>query len=400
MKGHIQRLVQDSLHGSVLKLLALGARLAFFVLVIPRLPSGVLSGYMFANSVAVMGATILILGLDEELPRIIGGSVARARAYIRWFYLLSALGLSGLAALIALPSLNLAIIVFLLAVSAGRILAGIIRSIDPRINEQIQNLPWVAFIAVVYIFRIDQTVLLIAVMAGAFLLVQYLGAYLVLSRDDFSETVPPVSLVALVRHGLKYGSSRLVSNFFLLGIIRGPIIWPVWLGISGNLDQIAFAVAVGDIVTQFGRIPANQAYARWCRKPPMHRIDWRAAVTSSALLSVGLFVVASLAIAVASELNLLPKQASNIGLQIQALLLSASVPGIRMVIYLLWSRGILAVWIASLLSIMLLLSIASIYWIDMSKWFYVLAFIMAAGAASMAAKSRHYFEISGTANGR
>ena len=391
MRGQIKRLVQDSLHGGFLKLLALAARIAFLVLIIPDLPEGVLSGYVFANSVAVLGATALILGLDEELPRVVGGDLRKARAYMRWFFNLSALGAAAIAGLIIVPDTNLAILSFLLAIMAGRLLGGIIRSIDPRINEQIQNMPWIFFIAAAFIFKLDQTVPLIAAMAASLLFFQYIGAWIVLHNDKGSVRFPSISLVELVRHGLQHGLTRLASNFFLLGIIRAPILWPVWLGFSSTLDQIAFAIAVGEMLAQFGRIPANHAYARWCRTLPHTRHDWNNAVISSILLAAGLFLVASTGLLVADQFGWLPKQAQNIELQIQALLLSATIPAFRMLRYLLWARNLLGAWVAALTLIMSLLAIASIYWLDIHYWFYSLALLTATGTGLMAAKALRYF---------
>jgi len=393
MRTIVKRLARDSLHGGLLKLLSVAARGLFFFLVIPRLPAGVLSEYMFISSMAVIGATALMLGLDEELPRVIRGSVATARAYLRWYSVLNVMGIIGLVTLATNASVYLAIVALLLALAAGKILGGIIRSIDPRINEQIQNLPWVSFIAIVIIFRIDETVTLIAVMAASFLAVQYLGAYLVLKRDNHSAAVEPVALRALIRHGLEHGSSRLVSNVFLSTVIRSAIIWPVWFGYSGNLDQIAFAIAIGEIVAQFGRIPANQAYSRWCRNPPMLRSDWRGAILSSLILSVGLFVASSIGILLLDILGWLPRQASNIELQMQALLLSSTIPAFRLMRYLLWSRGILANWIALLTVAMAILAALAIYSLDDTQWFYGLASLTAVGIALMAIKSSRYFEL-------
>jgi hypothetical protein len=376
----------------MLKLVALAARVLFFLLVIPKLQPGVLADYVFANSVSILGATLLVLGLDEELPRVIGGNKAKASAYMRWFYVLSAAGLVGISILLAFPGKNLAILAMLLTVTAGRILTGIIRSINPRVNEHIQNLPWAIFIAAVVVFDLSRSVEIIAAMTLSMALFQYWGVILVLKEGYKSIEVAPVPLLALVRHGLSHGLSRLASNFCLLGLVRGPILWPVWFRLTENLDSIAFAIAIGEVVAQFGRIPANHAYARWCRDVPLLRSDWAGAVVSSLLLSIGLFVLSSVGFTILWELGWLPAQARNIDLQIQALLLSSTVPGFRMLRYLLWSRGVMGAWIAILTFSMLLLSVAVIYYIDIRQWFYVLTLITLAGLALMTVKSRRYFD--------
>ena len=125
----------------------------------------------------------------------------------------------------------------------------------------------------------------------------------------------------------------------------------------------------------------------------MHRSDWREAVFSGLLLSAGLFAVSSAGIVALDLLGWLPKQASSIGLQIQALLLSSTIPAFRLVRYLLWSRGILANWIVALTALMALLAAAVIYSLDTSQWFYGLAALTLIGTALMAIKSFNYFEL-------
>jgi hypothetical protein len=61
--------------------------------------------------------------------------------------------------------------------------------------------------------------------------------------------------------------------------------------------------------------------------------------------------------------------------------------------FLLWSRGILANWIALLTLAMALTAIGVIYSIDDNYWFYGLALISAVGTALMAVKSFGYFEL-------
>jgi len=125
----------------------------------------------------------------------------------------------------------------------------------------------------------------------------------------------------------------------------------------------------------------------------MLRSDWRGAILSSLILSVGLFVASSIGILLLDILGWLPRQASNIELQMQALLLSSTIPAFRLMRYLLWSRGILANWIALLTVAMAILAGLAIYSLDDTQWFYGLASLTAVGIALMAIKSSRYFEL-------
>ena len=91
IRAALGQLVRDSVHGGILKSLALLSRLLFFVLVIPILLPGELAVYVYISSMALIMAIVAIVGLNDELPRVIGGDIRRARGYFRWSIFLSAL---------------------------------------------------------------------------------------------------------------------------------------------------------------------------------------------------------------------------------------------------------------------------------------------------------------------
>lgn len=381
--------------GGALKTLALLARVLFFILVIPILPEGELAIYVFVSSTAVIVATISILGLDEELPRIVAGDFNKARAYFLWFFALSFLALLALVATIVYPSVFLAVVLFSITILAGRYLQGLVRSIDAAIQERLQNLPWVLFMAVVLVLRLDRAFDLIVVMTIAMGVVQWYGFSLVKMRQGGRKVSADsrVSLFSVIGLGLSHGISRLSSNLFLLGFIRGPILWPVWLGIDVQLDQIAFAIAVGEVVSQFGQIPVNRAYARWCRSTPVERRAWRSAISSGVILGAALATISIVTLAIVALFNWLPPQVQSSSILAQGLVFYSLVPAFRLLRYILWSRGILGLWISGVTFSMFVVGGIIILAFAIDYWFLASVVVLIAAWVAMSRSAKEYFSM-------
>jgi hypothetical protein len=198
---------------------------------------------------------------------------------------------------------------------------------------------------------------------------------------------------------LNHGISKLISNLSLIGLMRGPVMLPVWFGYDGDLDSIAFAVAIGEVVVQFGLIPANRAYAAWCRQVPTQSRDWKRAIVLALLLATALAALAMSAVLLADSLRLLPHQVSSLSVLAQALVLYSIIAAFYALRYLVWARGVLEYWIASVSCIVFLASALIVFAIDSYYWFALIALATALGVTAIGITSRKYFRsaISGTA---
>jgi hypothetical protein len=210
-------------------------------------------------------------------------------------------------------------------------------------------------------------------------------------RDVDIDYKPRYPLTALWKMALHQGSSRLLSNLFLLGFMRGLVLWPVWIGLAANLDEVAFAIAIGGVVSQFGLIPANRAYSRWCRSNPHHRSDWKKAIYSGLVLGLGLAAVCLLGLAAVNWLGLLPPQVQTLPLLIQALVFFALMPAFRFLRYLAWSRGLLGGWIAALTGVMFIITGAIVWFVPVAYWFISAAFVLALGCILIGLRARPFF---------
>lgn len=390
--SYIRRIFNDSIHGGVLKSLALVARGLFFFLIVPNLLTGELTIYVFANSTAIIIATILILGLNEELPRLIAGSSGRASKYYFWFYILSLLSILGLGLVIVSPSTFTVCILFSIVVLAGRFLQGIVRSVDAAFQERLQNIPWILFAPLAGIIRPTNAIELIIIMTICMISVQWYCLLLVRGRGGGAgQNKSHHSLRFLIATGLSSGLSRMFAVLCLTGFMRGLVLWPVWLGVGDDLDQIAFAIAIGGIVSQFGLIPANRAYSRWCRVKPKDHSDWKSAIISSVLLSLGLAAIALLFLFLVNYLELLPPQAESLLILAQALIFFSLEPAFQFVRYLSWSRAVLGGVIATVTLIMFILCAVITGFISMDYWFLSVAIVMLAATIFIGLRVKDFF---------
>jgi hypothetical protein len=391
IKAILGQLINDSIHGGVLKSISLLARALFFVLVVPILGAGELAGYMYINSTALILSTIAILGLNEELPRVIAGNLGIARGYFKWFVSLNTVATLLLIVTLLLPSNALAILLFAFTALAGRFLNGVVRSLNPAVFEQIQNVPWVLFLICAATLRLDNAVELIIARSASMCLVQWY-AFRVISRSKRqASSWEPTSLPAIIRRGLSRGISKLGANLLLLGVVRGPVILPVWLGLGGNLDTVAFAVAVGEMIVQFGIIPVNRAYAKWCRSIPTAHQDWVQTVTTCLALVVGLSAVSLLAVFILGFAEFWPSNIASSNMLSQASVFYSLVVAFYLVRYLVWSRGILEYEVILLSALMFIATVGIVLTIDMQFWFLSLALVFAITISMLARLAKGYF---------
>ena len=387
----LKQLARDSIHGGALKTLALISRLAFFALIIPALPSGELGTYVYINSVALIASVVLIFGLNDELPRLIRGDPHRARAYLpmnRWLILLALL---IVAAMLVAPSVWLGTILFSTTLVAGRFFSGIVRSVDPATHERVQNLPWILFIIVAVGLGLDSAFELILARCALILLLVVYGAWLMRTRAVNGTTTAIATLPALAKRAWEHGVWKLLTNVCLLGLMRGPVLLPVWLGLGTDLDTIAFCVAVGEVIVQFALIPINRAYAAWCREIPTQLHDWNQAILFSVLLSAATALVAIVAAQAAYTLGLMPGQAPEVVAFWPAIVFYALMSGSYSVVYLAWARGILRNYMVLLYAGMFASTTAVVVLMPVEFWFLAFSGVAALGFLAMATRSRKEF---------
>ena len=131
----VRLLLSSSLHGGLLKVVALLCRVAFLFLAVPILQAGELSVYVYVNSLSIILATIAILGLNEELPRQIGGDCLKASAYLVWAPFLSISSILLLAITLQLQEMWSAVFLFTCTLVASRFLGGITRSVNIKLYD-------------------------------------------------------------------------------------------------------------------------------------------------------------------------------------------------------------------------------------------------------------------------
>lgn len=387
----LSQLTRDSVHGGLLKSFALFSRLLFFVLVVPVLQSGELTVYIYISSIALIIAIIAIVGMNDELPRIISGDAGIARSFFRSCIGLNVVVMLLLAAMFVWPSVPLGIALFGFATIASRYVGGVVRSVDPAAYERLQNLPWVLFIIGAVALRLDNAFDLLLARAAATVLVTWYCLFALGSQTKDGTKATPIALSTLFRRALSHGTTKLLSNLSLLGISRAPVLLPVWLAVEADLDPVAFAVAVGEIVVQFGLIPANRAYAAWCRQPPVKLRDWYYAITLSLLLAAGLAGLSIVILMIASALQMLPEQAPGNTMLAQALVFYALVSAFYSLRYLIWARGVLERRIVLLSAGMLAGCAVAIVYVDIGVWFAACAAVAFTGFTALAVVSRRYF---------
>ncbi len=388
--GRAKAVFSDAAHGLALKASAFIARAAFVLIVVPDLLVGELASYAFINATGVLIAMVLILGLNVELPRIIGDDFTIARHFFPWFYFVELISLGFFAAAVFVGGELAAIGFFSVTILGGRLLSGILRSIDAEYMERIQNLPWILFMAASLLVRPTTAFELINWMAISMHVVfifSIIHASLTHPRSQEHHAYP--TLLSLTRKGLLRGGIWLqISNLGLVGLQRGLILWPVWLGLELDLDEIALLLLVGGMFLQFGLIPVHRSYSRWCRKRPSDPGEWKMAVYTGVMLSIVLFLTYILALLVVNKFGFGIEQIPSFGVAAQAAIFFSLMPLLLLLRYFLWSLGLLEKEIAWI-SIGLFLTVGVVvYSLPAEIWFLAAAIplLLVSGLATIQSK--------------
>jgi len=193
------------------------------------------------------------------------------------------------------------------------------------------------------------------------------------------------------------GGFRLVSNLLIYGATRGPVLWAVWLGADVNLDELALAVALGEVVMQFGLIPVHRQYTKWCRDKPEKLVDLRQGAISAAALG-SLLAFASLTLCyLLIQTGFAPPQLERPAVLYSALLFFSLLPAFWLIRYLLWARNIFS-WelvVGSALIFLLMSAVAIVE--DVSLLFLLSSSALLLICVLFLSRARGYFLTTSTA---
>ena len=280
MLSAVRELLRDVKHGLTLKFLALLSRAAFLFIVTPRLLSGELSRYVFLATLAVLAGRVLSVGMEEQLPLRVAGSTEKAREFAP---LIVATAIIEVAlAILFWFTRDEVIVAALLAVCyvTTSLFAGLVRSVNLEASERLRDLHWVVFAALCLLPVVWSAENLLALMAVSLMAIHILE--LRISGIDFSiDGVNWRTLFAISIEQLRRAWKKLLSSATLLLMVRAIILWPNALRLSENLDDIAYALLIGEAFWQTSMVLVYRRYARYCvsqETPMAKKRDARAAV--------------------------------------------------------------------------------------------------------------------------
>ena len=380
------QLFSDSVHGGALKIFALLARLAFLIVIIPSLASGELASYVFINSMSVIVAILAIMGLNEDLPRVVAGDIEKTRPFLFWFPAIQCLLALSIGIFLLSRSMIGACVILSIALFSGRYVVGLVRSIDARIAERQSNIPWIIFLTVTLALGLDTSLDLILTMAIALTVVQWYAYFYMRQRLTPETITNRISLKGLIHHGLQHGLSRMLSTICLIGAVRGFVLWPVWLDLPYDIDQIAFAITASAIVTEFGQIPVFRSYARWCRTKDFSTSQVRQALQNGIAIFVVLMTLSTTGVYLIKYLGFMPPQFHSTAILLQAIAAAALLPTFHLLRYLSLSKNIMLSWLTIMaLTLFLAAGLTTIIF-PIEYWFAVAWTLLATACAITAIK--------------
>lgn len=290
-------------HGALLKLFAVGSRLLFLLFVVPALVPGELTLYVFLSSVAVIAARLLGCGFDEQLPLMVSGKIETLRKFtpvvdaliVVQFVLACGVAISG-AQTVALMLLTVCYV-------TTSFLAGLIRTVRVTGSERLRDLHWIAFGIVALVTPVQwSAVNLVLLMAACLMLVHFVEI-----RINTRTAIPhalhlgqALGSIRSLAGPLRLSWRKLIASAAMTLMIRSIILWPRALGVEEILDDIAYALLLGEAFMQTSMILVYRKYARYCAQDGDFQLVLRDSLRTVAMLlaysGVAALVAAALAL--------------------------------------------------------------------------------------------------------
>jgi hypothetical protein len=364
---HLTEIVSESLHGGLWQAAAFASRLLFLILVMPFLPSGELASYVFATSIAVLIARLLLFGLDDELPLVVRADYARAKqlfpiVVFGWMLLPLIVG----AGIVSGGWFPYALMLGTTG-ATGLYLSGVVRTLSPADFERLQNLQWVLFglLAVTQMFSTAESLIVlrsVCALSTQLLIVFKQRLFSIPSWQSMSK------LLAELWSSAQHSWYKLASNLSLVGAMRGYVLWPAVLLSGPRLDTVAFAVACGEALWQMGMVFAHRRYARFSELRDAAVNEGRSVIASAFVLVGAFSLVVLTGIFGVESLGWFPAAHSSL-MVAEAALFYIFLAGFCLLRFLLWSLRKFEWTVIGILIAIISVQGAIVYSFEPNQWF-------------------------------
>ncbi len=359
--------MSESLHGGLWQSASFASRLLVLILVLPFLPSGELASYVFATSIAVLVARLLLLGLDDELPLVVRADYSRAKqlfpiVLIFWMLLPLIVG----AGIFSGSWLPYAVLLGTTG-ATGLYVSGVVRTLSPADFERLQNLQWILFglLAVTHLFSTAESLIVLrsaCAVSTQLLIVFKQRLFSIPSWSSMSK------LLAELWSSAQHSWYKLASNLSLVGAMRGYILWPAVLSSGPRLDTVAFAVACGEALWQMGMVFAHRRYARFSEVRDAVVSEGKSVIASAFVLVGALSLVVLSGIFGVEYLGWFPSAHSS-RMVAEAALFYILLAGFCLLRFLLWSVRRFEWTVIGILVAIISVQGAIVYSLEPDYWF-------------------------------
>lgn len=334
---HLVSVISDARHGALLKFLAVSSRALFLLFVATRLAPGELTQYVFITSVAVIAARILGVGLEEHFPLLVAGNKTTLQGFlpiVNVLVLIQAL----LAACILLFGLTLLTPVLLTTCYiTTSFLAGLIRTVRVTGSERLRDLHWFAF-GLLALLPVSWTANnLVLLMCACLMMVHWIEIHLNHGSGISHAWVWSQinNVFTSLAEPIKQSWRKLVAGAMLLLMVRGIILWPKALGFEGILDDIAYALLLGEAFWQTAMIVVYRRFAFYCAFEGAFKRILKDAVINVAVLCGYAGLACSVAVALAM-MNVEIAGFSNWPAVAWMIIFFGALSGYLLIRYLIW----------------------------------------------------------------
>jgi len=355
-------------HGLLWKVLSTLSKIVFLIIVVPRLPSGVFAEYIYSISITMIMAMVLSAGTSEHLPTLIKGKRDAMDRYSPFYIVSVTLGWFFLFAYILTRQYFFLLAALAFTHATYLIIAGLLRSIDPKYYEWLNNFPTILF-----------TIICIAVTISGF---EHLILIFILTNMTINMAIAFHGEVSIsvnydrlrsafegsVGLAMK-GITKTISNMLLIADFRALIIFPKFLLKHNPSDALAIAITAGEALWQLAMVIVNRNYVHYCKGEGTLRSSMR----SGGILMLGMVFASVIFIYFGIPITIEKFDWHLVG---WATVFFGSMIVFMEFRYFFWSRHVAEIWIFATQILIILVQIIVMFVLDEAMWLPATAMIL------------------------
>ena len=237
----------------------------FIFFVAPRLPSGEFTQYYTVLTISLIIARLISCSAEEQYPLFVRGDFKKIQELSFLIYTLILISVLFFIFSFIIEYHFVLVVSFSITLISSAYIGGILRSYKPESYEVLINFPWLLFLFLSVVLKLNTYQSLILAVTFSQVLVQISIVAFHRIKTPSNEDANIRKLSISVKKTSLLGVRKTISSASQIMSTRGLILCSNFLSVKILGDSLAFSISIAEAVWQFFMVHVNRNYILYCK---------------------------------------------------------------------------------------------------------------------------------------